>query len=289
MAFRTVVIKNRCKLEYSLNYLVCRSDVEKRIVLDEIECIIIQNTNVSITCALLSVLSEKKIKVIFCDGKANPHAELTPYYNNYCSYKKIMQQINFDQEFKDLLWQRIIYQKVYNEYQLLKSLNKENSEKLKEYLNEVELRDITNREGHAAKVYFNSLFGNKFYRDDDKNVINKYLNYGYSILVSLINREIKIFGYLTEIGIHHKGETNSFNLSYDFFEPLRTFVDNIVVKKLVNEDNYKSYFVKMLEEKVMFDGKVMYLDNAIHSYIQSLFIALNNRDLDEVKFIEYEL
>lgn len=289
MAFRTVVIKNRCKLEYSLNYLVCRSDVEKRIVLDEIECIIIQNTNVSITCALLSVLSEKKIKVIFCDGKANPYAELTPYYNNYCSYKKIMQQINFDQEFKDILWQRIIYQKVYNQYRLLKSLNKENSEKLKEYLNEVELGDITNREGHAAKVYFNSLFGNKFYRDDDKNVINKYLNYGYSILVSLINREIKIFGYLTEIGIHHKGETNSFNLSYDFFEPLRTFVDNIVVKKLVNEDNYKSYFVKMLEEKVMFDGKVMYLDNAIHSYIQSLFIALNNRDLDEVKFIEYEL
>lgn len=289
MAFRTVVIKNRCKLEYSLNYLVCRSDVEKRIVLDEIECIIIQNTNVSITCALLSVLSEKKIKVIFCDGKANPHAKLTPYYNNYCSYKKIMQQINFDQEFKDILWQRIIYQKVYNQYRLLKSLNKENSEKLKEYLNEVELGDITNREGHAAKVYFNSLLGNKFYRDDDKNVINKYLNYGYSILVSLINREIKIFGYLTEIGIHHKGETNSFNLSYDFFEPLRTFVDNIVVKKLVNEDNYKSYFVKMLEEKVMFDGKVMYLDNAIHSYIQSLFIALNNRDLDEVKFIEYEL
>lgn len=289
MAFRTVVIKNRCKLEYSLNYLVCRSDVEKRIVLDEIECLIIQNTNVSITCALLSMLAEKKIKVIFCDGKANPQAELVPYYNNYCSYKKIMQQINFDQSFKDLLWQRIIYQKIYNQYRLLKTFNKDNSVKLKEYLQEVEIGDISNREGHAAKVYFNSLFGNDFYRGDDKNVINKYLNYGYSIIVSLINREIKMFGYLTEIGIHHKGETNSFNLSYDFFEPLRSFIDNIVVKQLVNEENYKSYFVKILEEKVTIDGKVMFLDNAIHSYIQSLFIALNNKDLDEVKFIEYEL
>lgn len=289
MAFRTVVIKNRCKLEYSLNYLVCRSDVEKRVVLDEIECLIIQNTNVSITCALLSMLAEKKIKVIFCDGKANPQAELVPYYNNYCSYKKIMQQINFDQSFKDLLWQRIIYQKIYNQYRLLKTFNKDNSVKLKEYLQEVEIGDISNREGHAAKVYFNSLFGNDFYRGDDKNVINKYLNYGYSIIVSLINREIKMFGYLTEIGIHHKGETNSFNLSYDFFEPLRSFIDNIVVKQLVNEENYKSYFVKILEEKVTIDGKVMFLDNAIHSYIQSLFIALNNKDLDEVKFIEYEL
>ena len=41
MAFRTVIVKNRCKLEYSLNYLVCRGDEEKRILLDEIEFLII--------------------------------------------------------------------------------------------------------------------------------------------------------------------------------------------------------------------------------------------------------
>lgn len=289
MAFRTIVIKNRCKLEYSLNYLVCRSDTEKRVVLDEIECLIIQNTNVSITCALLSALSEKKIKVIFCDGKANPQAELTPYFNNYCSYKKIMQQINFDTTFKDILWQNIIYQKIYNEYRLLKSIKNENADKLKTYLEEIQIGDITNREGHAAKVYFNSLFGNSFYRDDAHNVINKYLNYGYSIIVSLISREIKVFGYLTEIGIHHKGETNSFNLTYDFFEPLRSYVDSFVVKKLVNEENYKSFFVKILENKVYFDGKIMFLDNAIHSYVQSLFTALVTNDIDKVRFIEYEL
>ena len=32
MAFRTIVIKNRCKLEYSLNYLVCRGEEEKKIL-----------------------------------------------------------------------------------------------------------------------------------------------------------------------------------------------------------------------------------------------------------------
>ena len=88
MAFRTIVIKNRCKLEYSLNYLVCRGEDEKKILLDEIEFLIIQNTGVAITCALLSALVEKKVKVIFCDGKSNPQAELTPYYNNYSTYKK---------------------------------------------------------------------------------------------------------------------------------------------------------------------------------------------------------
>lgn len=173
--------------------------------------------------------------------------------------------------------------------ELLRLIKSENSDKLKEYLDEIQIGDITNREGHAAKVYFNSLFGNGFYRDDPHNVINKYLNYGYSIIVSLISREIKVFGYLTEVGIHHKGETNSFNLTYDFFEPLRTYVDYFVVKNLVNEDNYKSFFIKILENKVYFDGKVMYLDNAIHCYVQSLFSALISNDIEKAKFIEYEL
>ena len=72
--------------------------------------------------------------------------------------------------------------------------------------------DKTNREGHAAKVYFNSLFGKDFSRDNECN-INKYLNYGYSIILSAVNREVKILGYLTELGVHHIGESNSFNLS----------------------------------------------------------------------------
>ena len=289
MAFRTVIIKKRCKLEYSLNYLVCRGEEEKKIYLDEIELLIIQNTSVSITCALISALTEKKIRIIFCDGKANPQSELTPYFNNYCTYKKIMQQINFNNEFKDELWSLIIYHKITNEYRLLKKIKSINAEKLKEYASEIEKGDITNREGHAAKVYFNSLFGKDFNRNDDGNVINKYLNYGYSIIVSLINREIKMMGYLTELGIHHKGETNSFNLSYDFFEPLRTLVDNCVINDEVNEDNFKSYFVTILPKKVIINGKLTFLDNAIHIYIASLFQALNNNDLESVSFIYYEL
>lgn len=289
MAFRTIVIKNRCKLEYSLNYLVCRGEEEKKILIDEIETLIIQNISVSLTCALLSALVDKKVKVIFCDAKANPQFEITPYYNNYCTCKKIMNQINFDNNFKDILWSRIIYEKIMNEYKILKKINHENSSKLQNYLLEIETGDISNREGHAAKVYFNSIFGNSFYRDDDKNPINKYLNYGYSILVSAINREIKLFGYLTELGIHHKGETNSFNLSYDFIEPLRSLVDSYVVFNKVNENNFKDVFIKMLSTQVKWKNKITFLDNAIHLYIQTLLTCLSTNDITEITFIEYEL
>ncbi len=289
MAFRTIVVKSRCKLEYSLNYLICRGEEEKRVLLDEIEILIIQNTGVSLTCALLSALIEKKVKVIFCDTQSNPQFELTPYYNHYGSYKKINQQIHFSDKIKDELWTRIVYEKIKNEYRLLVRLNRVNSKKLEIYLSEIEIGDITNREGHAAKVYFNSLFGNSFSRDDLSNSINKYLNYGYSIIVSAINREIKMAGYLTELGIHHKGETNSFNLTYDLFEPLRTYVDSFVAKGDINDENFKDFYIKLLSSQVRFKNSVVFLDNALHLYIQSMFSVLNNNTIEDATFIEYEL
>lgn len=289
MAFRTVIVKNRCKLEYSLNYLVCRGDEEKRILLDEIEFLIIQNTGVAIICALLSALAEKKIKVIFCDSKSNPQSELVPYYNNYSNYKKIKQQIHFNDEFKNKLWQLIVYKKIYYQSKVLKEIKNSSYLKLDQYLEEIEIGDISNREGHAAKVYFNSLFGGTFSRGDEFNPINKYLNYGYSILASAINREIKSLGYLTELGIHHIGETNPFNLTYDFIEPLRPFIDIQVVKHKINDENYKDYFIKLLSTQVIVNGNKMFLDNAIHLYIQSLFTALTKNKIDEIIFIDYEL
>lgn len=289
MPFRTIVIKNRCKLEYSLNYLVCRGEEEKRILIDEIEFLIIQNTSVSLTCALLSALIDKKVKVIFCDSYANPQFELTPYYNNYSTYKKIISQVSFDTYTKKKLWSRIIYEKIYNQSRVLSFVNKEAAEKLKNYLLEIEDDDISNREGHAAKVYFNALFGNSFSRGDIANPINKYLNYGYSILVSAINREIKLLGYLTEIGIHHIGETNPFNLTYDFVEPLRPLVDNLIVKNLINEDTYKNTFIQLLSSKVSYRQNQMFLENALHLYVQSLFSALVKKNYEDAQFIEYEL
>lgn len=50
------------------------------------------------------------------------------------------------------------------------------------YIEELEVGDVTNREGHAAKVYFNALFGKDFTRSRDC-IINAALNYGYSLIL----------------------------------------------------------------------------------------------------------
>lgn len=90
-----------------------------------------------------------------------------------------------------------------------------------------EMIDKTNREGHAAKVYFNALFGKSFSRNDDCP-INAALNYRYSIILSLFNREIVASGYVTQLGLFHNNMFNQYNLSCDLMEPFRPFVDTVV-------------------------------------------------------------
>ena len=186
------------------------------------------------------------------------------------------------------LWKRIIEQKIKNQANVLKIINKNSRyEQLLDYAASVLMGDETNREGHSAKVYFNCLFGKSFNRKEN-NEINKYLNYGYSILLSVINREIKILGYLTELGIHHIGESNSFNLSCDFIEPLRSLVDLLVITNQVNEQNFKQVFIELLTRKVLYNDKELFLDNAIHLMVEDWISYMVTGEEEKIKFINYE-
>lgn len=289
MSFRTIVIASRCKLEYSLNYLICRKGNEiNRVVIDEIKTLVINSLQVSITTSLINELIKKKVKIIFTDDTHNPSGEVLPYQNNYYSYRKIKEQINIPLERKNYLWKKIVISKIINQAKNLNILKKSKEyQMLLNYASQVEDGDITNREGHSAKVYFNALFGNDFSRDDD-NDINKFLNYGYSIILSSINREVKILGYLTELGIHHIGESNSFNLSCDLMETIRPLIDNKIIIGEVDNENYKEKMINILTEKVKYNEKELFLDNAIHLMIEDMMNYLITGNEEKIRFIDYE-
>lgn len=88
---------------------------------------------------------------------------------------------------------------------------------LEAYAERVEGADASNREGHAAKVYFGGLFGVGFTRGDGC-AINQALNFGYAILLSAFNREIVANGYVTQLGVFHDNMLNPFNLACDLME-----------------------------------------------------------------------
>lgn len=290
MSWRTVIVSSRSKLELKNGYLVIRSDTVKRVHLDEISVLVIENTGSAVTAALLEALWENKTVVIFCDHKRNPGAQLLPYYNSFDCSARVNTQIQWTQDIKDLVWTEIIKEKIRKQAQVIEKLNLRNSDLLYGYIDEIETGDSTNREGHAAKVYFNSLFGSSFSRSDDC-FTNSALNYGYGLLLSFVNREIVANGYLTQLGLFHKNVFNQFNLSSDLMEPFRPLFDLIVYSMpkgtdLEHEDNL--FLLNTLNERVQIGKTKQTVINAVGIYVKSILDALDNNDLSLIKFYEYE-
>ena len=291
MTWRTVVIRERAKLDYSLNFMTVRQEAGvKKISLGEIYMVIVENTAVSLTAVLLNELVKNKIKVIFCDEKRNPSSELIKYYGSHDTSLKYKNQLEWSKESKERIWTRIVYEKIFNQMQFLKKLNKEEYKLLEQYLSELEWNDSSNREGFAAKVYFNALYGIEFSRNKEC-FINAALDYGYSIILSAFNREIVSSGYFTQLGLCHRNPFNKFNLSSDFMEPFRILIDEKVYNLEGTEftKDHKNKLINILNKTVVIDDKNQTVANAIKIYCRSLFSALVENDLEYVKMYKYEL
>lgn len=286
MGFRTIVIKSRAKLDFSLNYLVCRSEKEKRIHLDEISILIIESTAVSLTAALLSELVKKKIKVIFCDEKHLPSSQLIGFDDNYHSVKRIIEQVAWDDETKGLVWQNIIENKINNQRKLLCAMGIDD-ERLNSYISEVKVGDKTNREGHSAKVYFN-LLGCSGRRVDSE--FNSALNYGYAVLLAMFCRSITANGLITQLGIWHRNEFNPYNLASDMMETYRVIVDDLALNIQGDNANFKYQMANLGNCKVFIDNKWLFMESGIDLYVKSLINALNCKNVRYIKnFTKYEL
>lgn len=291
MSWRTVVVSKRAKLDLQLNYMVVRGETTTKIHLSEISLLLVESTAVSLTVSLLSELVKRKIKVIFCDEKRNPVSELISYYGSHDTSSKVKKQIEWTKEHKDFIWTEIVTEKIRKQRDLLKIIGKEEeADLLTGYIREIQPGDVTNREGHAAKVYFNALFGLDFTRTAD-NLINAALNYGYTIILSAFNREITANGYITQLGLFHDNMFNQFNLGSDLMEPFRILVDEAVfyMKPVEFEHSEKMQLVNILNREVFIDGKHNYVNNAIKIYCKSIFDALNEADLSQIKFYKNEL
>ena len=284
-----MVISSSAKLDYHMGYMVVRKDEEIKIHISEISILIIESTAVSLTAALLSELTKKKIKVIFCDEKRNPSSELVPYYGAHDTSEKIRRQMAWTSDVKSIIWTEIVREKILKQAKHLDEWNLAEAEAilLSGYTGQIELADATNREGHAAKVYFNALFGKDFTRTEE-NSINAALNYGYGIILSAFNREIVSNGYITQIGLFHDNMFNQFNLGSDLMEPFRPLVDYIV-RSLMPQKFEREEKLGILQQEVTIAGRREVVNNAIKIYCKSVFDALNENDTSLIKFYKDEL
>ena len=290
MSWRVVVVSSNAKVDYKLDYLVVRTvDEVKRVHLSEVGVLMLESTAISLTTYLLCELMRRKIKVIVCDHQRNPCGELVPTCGCHDGSAKIRQQLRWDKGIRESVWTEIVREKLSRQQGHLAHRGLPQARLLGEYIGQLQYNDSTNREGHGAKVYFNALFGLDFTRTADIPT-NAMLNYGYSLVMSVINREIAAAGYLNQLGLAHSNTYNPFNLACDFMEPLRPLVDSVVVDAAPTcfEKEEKIALLQLLNREVQVDGKKQYLLYALHLYCTSLFRALQGGDVSEITWVDYE-
>lgn len=277
MAYRHLVIRNPARLSTSHEQLVIKQEEIIKIPLEDIVTVTLEDPAITITNALLSKCTEYHVELIVCDRKRMPSGIVQPFHRHSRQKSVLEMQLGLGKPFKKRIWQKIVIKKLENQARCLELIHKgEEAQKLYAISRSVESGDRTNREAYGAKIYFESLFGTGFQRRQD-NVYNISLNYGYSIIRSLVARSIIRYGFTPSIGIYHDSQTNAFNLADDFMEVLRPFVDVIIITNVTEESEWSAEIRKKLFhtldiEAIWKDEKLSVthgVDNMIKSFVSA--------------------
>ena len=249
--------------------------------LEDINSIMIENLNTTISTYTLSKCSEFGILVFVCNQNHLPCGVVLPFCEHYQTLSVYNAQVSLSKPLQKQLWQTIIKNKIENQNEVLNIFGK--FDKLKNLKNEVLSGDSGNVEAKASLIYFKELFGKSFKRRDE-NFINSCLNYGYSIVRGFIARSIVVHGLLPFIALFHSNQYNAFNLADDIIEIFRPMVDLFVKAKLEKFDELtpkvKALLFGIINYDVLIDGQKQTLSNAIEmvveSYVKSLKESKNN-------------
>lgn len=106
-------------------------------------------------------------------------------------------------------------------------------------------------EGTAGRLYFEALskvvppnwsFAGRSFRPA-ADAFNAFLNYGYGILYSRVEKALIIAGLDPYVGFLHRDDYNQKSMVFDFIEPYRVDVDQVVMRlfsgKLVRQDQVR--------------------------------------------------
>ncbi len=276
--FRTLVIKKTSKLSLIHGYIsIFDGEKEAKVLISELSCLILESNRTLVTSPLLLELIKQNVAVIICDEKHNPAGTVLGLNNFHSQLTALNTQLAWQKETKMLVWQEIVKSKINMQAEVLKIFEFPEHAVLKKYIEKINGFDQSNREGVAAKEYFSVLFGKKFSREQE-SVCNTLLNYGYAMILSCFNRELVSHGYLTQLGIFHKGPFNNFNLSSDLMEPFRPVVD-VLVFLFADTDFPKKEIRKLLSKRIKINGEERFLDNAISVYTTQVLNILKTNKL----------
>lgn len=262
MLKRTLFFSNPCRLSVKDKQLLIEQKETgelHKVPIEDVGFAVIENQQITLTLPLLQEFTENNVAVIFCNATHMPNAMLLNLDNHTLQSELFRSQINASEPLKKNLWKQTIEAKIYNQAALLTKLGK-NGSLLYTFRTNVKSGDTDNREGAAARIYWNEMYGNDFIRDRYANYPNNLLNYAYIILRAAVARGLSGSGLLPTLGIFHHNRYNAYCLADDIMEPYRPFVDELVYNLYTNGEReltteIKAEILKVLANDVYFEKK----------------------------------
>lgn len=284
MIKRTLYFSSPCRLSLKNRQLVIENHEtgEKTTApIEDIGIVLIENQSVSISIPAMNALTENNCAVVLCDSRHMPASMLLPLEGNSVQQESYRFQIEATTPLKKNLWKQIIEAKIRNQANLLNVAGKDGNI-LKPLYSNVKSGDEDNKEGVAARLYWCRLFGDGFKRDNDFDIPNPFLNYGYAILRAGMARALVGSGLHPSFGLFHRNRYNAFPLADDMMEPYRPFVDKIVLQIL--RDGHTGLNVDTKQQLL----RVMFMDTSFKTMTRPLEIALSISSASLVKCLRGE-
>lgn len=235
-------------------------DEKITVPIEDVGVVVLEHQQISITLPLVNALTDNNVQLVICNDKGLPHSMLLNLDTNVTQGQTLRNQMNAGEVLKKQLWKQIVEAKIHNQANLLDKVGCDGNI-LRPFYSNVKSGDTDNREGIAARIYFQELYGSEFVRDRDLPGINALLNYGYTILRAAVARSLVSSGLFPAIGIFHHNRSNAFPLADDIMEPYRPYVDEIVYDLAIKGElnltkDTKAYLISVLYADTQFDKVV---------------------------------
>jgi len=290
MAWRGLHISRPARLSLKSRRLVVEQDEDEPLSfpLEDVAWVVLDTPQATASAALMSACLQAGIPVVYSDDKHIPCGVLLPFHQHWQQAGVARAQIAAGEPLKKRLWQAIVRRKIENQAAVLDRAQAEGAGTLREMTGHVRSGDPGNVEARAARFYWQQLFED-FRRQDESDLRNAMLNYGYAVLRAGIARGLVAAGLLPAFGIHHAGAQNAFNLADDLLEVLRPVADWAAFclsghgrrpeEKTLTRD-HRQALVGVMTEAVVIEGEQLTVLPAVDRVVASLVRALSGEGAD---------
>jgi len=207
--------------------------------------------------------------------------------------RKVHNQLRFVKDLKKHRAQHAVFldKKIELMTKLHESINKLEAKRIDEVAEQI--RGI---EGTAGRLYFETIshifpkgyqFNGRSFRPA-KDPFNAFLNYGYGVLYSRVEKALILAGIDPFLGFLHRDDYNYKSMVYDFIEPFRIFIDKVVFTLFSGKKVKKSHTDDIANGmKLNKEGKEL-LITALNTYLEEQRVRYKNRNQTRGNIIQLE-